>query len=544
VLNVAGTIKDIFQSDDRPATITGPTTITGTYQTSYLVHYVATGNANPITVPLDEWVVSGGSATGVFPSPVLNVAGTIKDIFQSDDRPATITGPTTITGTYQTQYYLTVNSDHDTAGGQGWYDSGDIAHATLTDGTVSGGAGVQFVFTGWSVDASGTGLISDDISMSGPKTATANWKTQYYLIVSSAHGITSGEGWYDSSATAYAGVSPLVVSGGSGVQHVFTGWSGDASGTTSPSDPITMDGPKTATADWKTQYQVSFAQTGSAVAPTVTYTADIDPTTAVPFDVWVLADSSISYTYQAIVPGAPGVQYVLTGVDPASPQTVSGPLTITGTYKTQFFYLEHAKEEIKGLRASVTLLYNMIKIGKKEYDHFMGDLGKVEKDIDKAVKNLDTPRVGFDDKMKGFENLRTAVMKLEHMIKDVQDWAKKGKMSAADAAGIIGELETIRMKLVNKARAEALEERKLALKAIADAEALGKDTTKAWEEIAKVDRELAKAEQCVVQGKLAQAIQHFKHAFAHSQHAVKKAYDHTWTVDYKDWIDELEILDP
>jgi hypothetical protein len=37
-----------------------------------------------------------------------------------------------------------------------------------------------------------------------------------------------------------------------------------------------------------------------------------------------------------------------------------------------------------------------------------------------------------------------------------------------------------------------------------------------------------------------QAIQHFKHAFAHSHHAVKKAYDKTWDIDYKDWIDELE----
>jgi hypothetical protein len=146
--------------------------------------------------------------------------------------------------------------------------------------------------------------------------------------------------------------------------------------------------------------------------------------------------------------------------------------------------------------------------------------------------------------MKGFEDLRHAVMKLEHMIKDVKDWAKKGKIPAANATWIITELEAIRMKLVSKARAEALAERALALKAIEDAKAKGKDTTKAEKEIAKVDRELAKAEQKIAEGKLSQAIQHFKHAFAHSQHAIKKAYDPTWTIDYKDWIDELEEEDP
>jgi len=220
---------------------------------------------------------------------------------------------------------------------------------------------------------------------------------------------------------------------------------------------------------------------------------------------------------------------------------MDGPKTATAVYKD---YLGDAKEEIEALRTYVTDLDNNGKIGKKEYNHFMRDLDKVEKDIDKAIKNLDKERAGYDDKMKGFEDLRHAVMKLKHMIKDVQDWAKKGKIPASNATWIISELEAIRMKLVSKARAEALAERALALKAIEDAKAKGKDTTKAEKEIAKVDRELAKAEQKIAEGKLSQAIQHFKHAFAHSHHAIKKAYDPTWTTDYKDWIDELEEMDP
>jgi hypothetical protein len=73
-------------------------------ETFYLVHYVATGNHTSITVPADEWVNSGSPATGSFPSTA--IVGGMKDTFVSDDRPGTITGPTTITGTYQASFGL------------------------------------------------------------------------------------------------------------------------------------------------------------------------------------------------------------------------------------------------------------------------------------------------------------------------------------------------------------------------------------------------------------------------------------------------------
>jgi uncharacterized repeat protein (TIGR02543 family) len=162
---------------------------------------------------------------------------------------------TTVTGNYQTQYYLTVNSAHGAPSGQGWYNKDATAYAGLDSGTVSGGTGIQYVFTSWGTDASGTNYAqSNAITMSGPKTATANWQTQYFLTVSSAYGTVGGEGWYDSGATAYATVTPLTVAGPTDTQYVFTQWSDGASGTTSPSDPITMNAPKTATANWQAQY--------------------------------------------------------------------------------------------------------------------------------------------------------------------------------------------------------------------------------------------------------------------------------------------------
>jgi uncharacterized repeat protein (TIGR02543 family) len=69
---------------------------------------------------------------------------------------------------------------------------------------------------------------------------------------------------------------------------MFKGWSGDASGIRLTSNAITMDGPKTATANWKTQYQVSFAVTPSG-------SGSVNPSKTIFYD----ADSSISISSTA-----------------------------------------------------------------------------------------------------------------------------------------------------------------------------------------------------------------------------------------------------
>jgi hypothetical protein len=100
-------------------------------------------------------------------------------------------------------------------------------------------------------------------------------------------------------------------------------------------------GGQTVTLNYQLQYLVSFTQAGSAVAPAVKYTvgAGSEVSSTVPFTVWVDSVSpvlSISYSYEGVVSGAAGVQYVLTATAPTSPQDVSGALTIAGTYKTQW----------------------------------------------------------------------------------------------------------------------------------------------------------------------------------------------------------------
>jgi len=182
---------------------------------------------------------------------------------------------------------------------------------------------------------------SANVTMTEAKTITLVYKTQYYLTVTTPHGTTSGEGWFDKGATAKAGVNPLTVAGPPGVQYVFTGWSGNASGTTSPSDPITMDCPKTAIANWKTQYLVTFAQAGlddSAIGTVITVDGSAKAYGDLPFSKWVDKDGSVSYAYESVVSSSTsGKRFSQeSATRPTSPITVNDSVKVIGNYKTQY----------------------------------------------------------------------------------------------------------------------------------------------------------------------------------------------------------------
>jgi hypothetical protein len=235
-----------------PLTVTEGRTIMGSYMTQYLVTYSVTGNATTVTVPPDEWVDSGGSAVGVFPTPVTN--GGTRCNFVSDNR-TTITEPSLIVGTYQTQYYLTVTSDYGTPSGQGWYDSGSTANAVLDIGSIDHLNGTQHVFTNWGTDASGTNYaLSNGILVDGPKTATANWKTQYqvsFIITPSGSGSTNPVGtnvWEDEGSLS---TSALANPG-----YIFSNWSSNTGSiifvdSTFPATTTTISGPGNITATFE-----------------------------------------------------------------------------------------------------------------------------------------------------------------------------------------------------------------------------------------------------------------------------------------------------
>ena len=134
--------------------------------------------------------------------------------------------------------------------------------------------------------------------MNGPNTAIANWKTQYYLNVTSIYEAMSGTGWYDSGTSANAIVTPLTVAGTTGTQYVFTGWSLGALSSISTLNAIVMTGPVTVTANWQTQYYL-----------TVNSTYGIPGGSG-----WYNSGTNASATVSPLtVPGAKGTQYIFTG---------------------------------------------------------------------------------------------------------------------------------------------------------------------------------------------------------------------------------------
>jgi len=213
----------------------------------------------------ERYVWNGWTGTGT-----ISYTGTANPAVNA----VTMNGPISEAASWTDQYYLTVTSFYDTPGGEGWYDSGATAYATLTDGTVSGGTGTLYVFTRWSDDASGTNYAqSDPILMNGPKTATANWKTQFYLTVNTdpAEVLTldpsavSGEGWYDSGSTATVDAVQNVNKVAGQSRYDFRSWTEATPTGMGNQANVLMNGPKTATANYQLQYYLTLATSPSGV---------------------------------------------------------------------------------------------------------------------------------------------------------------------------------------------------------------------------------------------------------------------------------------
>ena len=117
----------------------------------------------------------------------------------------TVTAGGTVTGSYETQYYLTVNSAHDSpTPTSGWFDSGASVTAHVTS-PADESVGTRYRCTGWSgtgsVPASGTDTTMT-FAISAPSSITWNWIAQSYLELSTdprglALPTDCEAGWYD-----------------------------------------------------------------------------------------------------------------------------------------------------------------------------------------------------------------------------------------------------------------------------------------------------------------------------------------------------------
>lgn len=167
---------------------------------------------------------------------------------------------------YQTQYELTIQTSPAgiaQVGNGGWFNSGASADTGQAPQVVPGATGVQYVFSGWSVDGATQSGNQITIAMNGPHNATANYTTQYLLTINSPGemGSPQGGGFYNAGSMAQFSVTSPE---GYLIQQVFVQWQGDYTGTSS-SGSITMNGPKTITAVWTTSYTNLYLAAGGLV---------------------------------------------------------------------------------------------------------------------------------------------------------------------------------------------------------------------------------------------------------------------------------------
>ena len=230
----------------------------------------------------------------------------------------------TITFSWQEQYYINIVSQYATTAGSGWYNSGATVTVSVLNDVIPANDGTRQVFNGWSGAASGTALTSNPIKVDGPKTATANWKTQYHLTVNSELGSPTGQGWYDSGSTAAFSVNTLVA-GGSGVRFVFNSWTGTDGAYTgsAASSQVIMNRPITERATWTTQYQVTYVASKNALQ------------VATPPAEWINSGSATTSAFpKSVTNAAKDIRCNFVSDD--RPATITKPVTVTGTYQAQY----------------------------------------------------------------------------------------------------------------------------------------------------------------------------------------------------------------
>lgn len=257
------------------------------------------------------------------------------------------------TAHYITQYFLNLTTNPPgvtTPAGVGWYDTGTNVPIFAPEFISIEVGASRYRFNGWTTgnmsEIANPSAMSTIVFLDEPKTVTANYVMQYHLTVVSSYGTPSGEGWYDSGDTAYAMLDTNIVNHGNSTRRVFTSWGGDASGTNyASSDPIVMNAAKTATANWKTEYQLTVRTSGLGTYTTNVYngTAVLGTATdATPYTDWFAKDSSILLNIDS--PIADGSKrFVFTqwsGDATGTTRPTSVPIDtvkdITANYKTQY----------------------------------------------------------------------------------------------------------------------------------------------------------------------------------------------------------------
>ena len=209
-----------------------------------------------------------------------------------------------------------------TIGGGVWWWEDASDHTLEIPSPQDVAAGTHYAFDRWTDG----GPTNRTVTVSGPSAYEAVFRLEHLLTLISPHGTVSGAGWYPAGAAATFLVGPPIVSGTTGTRYVFTGWTGDVT-TAATVGVVSMDAPKTVTAEWGTEHELTTTSARGTPTGTGWYAAD------------TLAPFSVS---PATVDGATGTRYVFLGwsgdsaaIDASSELLMDAPKAVTAEWRTE-----------------------------------------------------------------------------------------------------------------------------------------------------------------------------------------------------------------
>jgi M6 family metalloprotease-like protein len=357
-VNVSEGIRQVFtgwsdgsSANPRQIRITQDMTLHASYVTQYLLSIDPNGGS---TTP-SGWYLQGTRVYLSVKNPSIVQPNNVRLVFDgwtgnmtspSPFLEVNMTKPVSLKANWITQYYVTVVTPVGSPVGSGWYDNGQIVTVGVQSTIVQKPNGERFILTGWNSSVFGNNPTSQ-ITVNAPAAIMATWKTQYELTIQSAYGNPQGAGWYDSGTNVSVSIQPLLDYSNS-TRRIFTGWTGDYAGQ-SANVTVQMYSPKDITANWATQYLVTFEVTGLSDSTTlnlkvngISYHISNSNNT----QVWLMAGSTINpvvnqtVTYYVFAYNFVG-WYDSSGNKIQMPITVNGPQSYTAKYNLGGLQLDY-----------------------------------------------------------------------------------------------------------------------------------------------------------------------------------------------------------
>lgn len=257
----------------------------------------------------------------------------------------------------QKKYYLNVQTSPTgitTIPGTGLYLSG--MNTTLTAPTyINVSSSIRYRFSYWDVDGTsrGSAVNSITVQMTGNRTATAHYVTQYTVSFTQtgiSSDVTGAIVTVNSNAVTFSNMpysvwvdsgSSVTYSYGTQVSSTIAGRRYRLNTVTGPASPIAVTSAIVVAGNFVTQYSVTFMLSGldsTATGTVVTVNGSPQTFASLPYMLWIDNGNSMTYSYNAHVSSSMvGKQFRLATITgPTSPIIVTSAGTVIGNYVSQY----------------------------------------------------------------------------------------------------------------------------------------------------------------------------------------------------------------